>query len=183
MLVTILLSAALMVALFLLLYAGVALIQDNRFFGSAPKEVRDVIREKPERFPGAHLLGWILGVTAILIFIAAFAVGMIEGGRSGFTFTRYAVRFAVMLYLLKAFDIIVFDRILLCGGRFFPRYYPECAPVLGKHLTLGSAWHLSASPCEVTPSPTLGQHTDEIYKGLLGMSDEELSQLKEEGVI
>ena len=56
-------------------------------------------------------------------------------------------------------------------------------PVLGKHLTLGSAWHLSASPCEVTPSPTLGQHTDEIYKGLLGMSDEELSQLKEEGVI
>ena len=121
-------------ALFLLLDAGVALIQDNRFFGSAPKEVRDVIREKPERFPGAHLLGWILGAAAILIFIAAFAAGMIEGGRSGFTFTRYAVRFAVMLYLLKAFDIIVFDRILLCGGRFFPRYYPECAPVLGKHL-------------------------------------------------
>lgn len=134
MLVTILLSAALMAALFLLLYAGVALIQDNRFFGSAPKEVRDVIREKPERFPGAHLLGWILGAAAILIFIAAFAAGMIEGGRSGFTFTRYAVRFAVMLYLLKAFDIIVFDRILLCGRRFFPRYYPECAPVLGKHL-------------------------------------------------
>ena len=56
-------------------------------------------------------------------------------------------------------------------------------PVLGKHLTLGSAWHLSDSPCEVLPSPTLGQHTEEVYKELLGIEGEELAALKAEGVI
>jgi crotonobetainyl-CoA:carnitine CoA-transferase CaiB-like acyl-CoA transferase len=31
--------------------------------------------------------------------------------------------------------------------------------------------------------PSLGEHNDEIYKGLLGMSDGEIRALKEEGVI
>ena len=52
-----------MAAYFLLLYAGVGLIQEKRFFGSAPKENLDAIPDrKPERFPGAHILGWTLGV-------------------------------------------------------------------------------------------------------------------------
>ncbi len=31
--------------------------------------------------------------------------------------------------------------------------------------------------------PTLGQHNDEVYKGLLGKTDDEINQLKESGVI
>ena len=56
-------------------------------------------------------------------------------------------------------------------------------PTLGKHLTLGSAWHLSDSPIEVLPSPTLGQHTDAVYREVLHLSDEELNALRNEGVI
>lgn len=52
-----------MAGYFLLLYAGVGLIQEKRFSGSAPKENPDAIPDrKPERFPGAHILGWTLGV-------------------------------------------------------------------------------------------------------------------------
>ena len=134
MFITLLLSAVLMAALFLLLYAGVALIQGKRFFSSAPKAVQEAVRPKPERFRGQHALGWVLAVTALLLFPAAFLCGAWEGTRQGFTFWQFVPRFAAMLYPLKAFDILVFDWVLLCHGHFFPRYYPEVRPVLGPRL-------------------------------------------------
>ena len=33
------------------------------------------------------------------------------------------------------------------------------------------------------PAPALGQHNEEIYRGLLGFSKEEMERLKKEGVI
>ena len=61
---------------FLLLYAGVGLIRDKRFFGSAPKENPDAIPDrKPERFPGAHILGWTLGVLALALMVGGFVLG------------------------------------------------------------------------------------------------------------
>ena len=51
MTITIILSVAMMVGLFLLLWAAVALIQNKKFFTSAPKEAQAVIQPKEERFP------------------------------------------------------------------------------------------------------------------------------------
>lgn len=43
---------------------------------------------------------------------------------------------------------------------------------------------LSASPGSVrTPGPTLGQHNDEVYRGLLGLDDQEIKRLHSAGVI
>ena len=65
MLITLLSAGLLMGAYFLLLYAGVGLIQDKRFFSSAPRENLDAIPDrKPQRFPGAHALGWALAALA-----------------------------------------------------------------------------------------------------------------------
>lgn len=51
MLITVLCGLLMMAGLFLMLLSGVGFIQDKRFFGSAPKEVRDAVPEsKPERF-------------------------------------------------------------------------------------------------------------------------------------
>ena len=53
---TVLAALMLMAAYFLLLYAGVGLIQEKRFFGSAPKVVFDAVPErKEERFRGPQL--------------------------------------------------------------------------------------------------------------------------------
>lgn len=60
---TALAAGMLMAAYFLLLYAGVGLIQEKRFFGSAPKEVFDAVpARKKERFRGARLLGWFVAL-------------------------------------------------------------------------------------------------------------------------
>ena len=57
-----------MTAYFLLLYAGVGLIQEKKFFSSAPHEVFAAVPErKAERFHGAHILGWYLGILSVLL--------------------------------------------------------------------------------------------------------------------
>ncbi len=55
-------------------------------------------------------------------------------------------------------------------------------PVRGKYVTVGNPIKLSDSPTDVTRSPMLGEHTDEVL-GQLGYSQEALSQLRAERVI
>ena len=52
MLLTLLLTLVFILSVCLLLYAAVALIQDRRFFTTAPKDIQAAAIEHPERFPG-----------------------------------------------------------------------------------------------------------------------------------
>ncbi len=56
-------------------------------------------------------------------------------------------------------------------------------PTRGKYLTVGNPIKLSDSPSDVLRSPLLGEHTDDILKGVLGMSDAEVAAAKEEGAV
>ncbi|WP_037680881.1 formyl-CoA transferase [Streptomyces griseus] len=56
-------------------------------------------------------------------------------------------------------------------------------PQRGEFVTVGSPLKLSDSPVDVTTSPLLGEHNEEIYVGELGLGDEELRLLKSNGVI
>ena len=134
--VTLILSIILMVALFLLLWAAVGFIQDRRFFSTAPKDIQAAVTDHQERFPGQKMVGWRMAVVALLMFVLSFLYGGYDGVRNGFGFWQFFRRFLIMLYLLKAFDIIFFDWYLLCnaGLNFFPHFYPETKAVLGRHL-------------------------------------------------
>lgn len=136
MILTILLSLMMMAGLFLMLLSGIGFIQDKRFFSSAPKEVRDAVRPREERFPGAHAIGWIMAAGSLLMMGGAIVIGAAAGVREGYSFIQFFVRFLVMLLLLKAFDVFFFDWILLCnaGFNFFPHFYPETKAVLGCYL-------------------------------------------------
>ena len=125
MLLTLLLSLVLILALCLLLYAAVALIQNRKLFTSAPKDIQAAAKDHPERFRGAHLLGWKLAVLSVLMMAAAFLYGGHDGVRRGFGFWQHFARFLTMLWLWKAFDIVCLDWLLLTKSRFFQRYYPE----------------------------------------------------------
>ena len=56
-------------------------------------------------------------------------------------------------------------------------------PERGKYLTVGNPIKLSDSPSEVTRSPLLGEHTDEILKEVVGFSDEEIAAAKDAGAV
>jgi formyl-CoA transferase len=55
-------------------------------------------------------------------------------------------------------------------------------PQRGKYLTVGNPIKLSDSPTEVTRSPLLGEHTDEIMAEL-GYGNEEVTALRSRKVI
>ena len=123
--VTFILSLILMAALFLMLYAAVALVQSKKLFGSAPKDIQAAVATHKERFPGARLLGWKLLIIAVLAFPGAFLYGALDGIQKNYSLWMFFARFLTMLYLEKAFDIIFLDWFLLTKSHFFQHYYPE----------------------------------------------------------
>ncbi len=57
-------------------------------------------------------------------------------------------------------------------------------PTAGKVSLVRSPMRFSATPVEhERPPPLLGEHTDEILRGLLGLSDGEIAKLRAEGAI
>ena len=55
-------------------------------------------------------------------------------------------------------------------------------PTRGKYLTVGNPIKLSDSPTEVTPSPLLGEHTDEVL-AQLGFTTSDVAALRAEGAV
>lgn len=123
--VTFLLSLLVIGGITLMLYSAVALVQDKRFFGSAPKDAQALIQPKPERFKGQHLLGWVLLILSLSALISAAFFAVWDGVQNNFEFRQFFARFLTILYAYKAYDMICFDFLLVTRTRFFQRYYPE----------------------------------------------------------
>ena len=56
-------------------------------------------------------------------------------------------------------------------------------PERGKYLSVGNPIKLSDSVTDVTRSPLLGEHTDEVLTKVLGYSEEELTEIRASGAI
>ena len=57
-------------------------------------------------------------------------------------------------------------------------------PLAGKVSLVRSPMRFSETPLEhKTPPPTLGQHTDEVLRGVLGMSEGDIARLRADGVV
>ncbi|MCH7937067.1 MAG: formyl-CoA transferase [Proteobacteria bacterium] len=56
-------------------------------------------------------------------------------------------------------------------------------PERGKYLTVGNPIKLSDSPSDVERSPLMGEHTEEILRDVVGLSDQEINDAREEGAI
>ena len=61
----------------------------------------------------------------ILAYIGLFVVGGIDGLQNGFDYLQFFLRFFIIGAVIKAFDIICLDYILLTKTHFFKHYFPE----------------------------------------------------------
>ena len=101
-----------------------------RFF---PKDIEEKARLHQPPFPAAPVIGWILMLLCALGFVGLIVYGGWDGVRKGFTFGRFFVRFLVMLFGMKAFDIIALDFFLITKTQFFQHYIPETKGCAGYH--------------------------------------------------
>ncbi len=131
MLLTIFLTIVFCAAMALMLIACVAFIQDNRFFGSAPKEAREVIIQKDqELFYGARVIGWTLFIMSVLLILGVGVIAIWDGLRSNYTFQQFFIRFLLIFTIYKICDMSLIDYFLLLKFHFFQHYYPEAADVM-----------------------------------------------------
>ena len=115
----------------LMLLSAVAFIQYNRFFSSAPKEARDVIKQKDkELFYGARKIGWTLFILSVLMILGVGVISIWDGIRSGFTFVQFFLRFVLIFTIYKLCDMILIDNFLLLKFHFFQYYYPEAENIM-----------------------------------------------------
>jgi formyl-CoA transferase len=56
-------------------------------------------------------------------------------------------------------------------------------PKRGRYLTVGNPIKLSDSPADVRRSPFLGEHTEEVLRTLVGLSDAEIEAARQQGAI
>ena len=56
-------------------------------------------------------------------------------------------------------------------------------PTRGKYLTVGNPIKMSDSPTEVTRSPLLGEHTEEILRDVLRFDAERINEIRQSGAI
>jgi len=56
-------------------------------------------------------------------------------------------------------------------------------PKRGKYLTVGNPIKLSDSPSDVRRSPLLGEHTEEVLRKVVGLSDAEIQSARQQGAI
>ena len=131
MLLTIFLAIVFCAAMALMLLSAVAFIQDNRFFSSAPKEARAVIKQKDkELFYGARKIGWTLFILSVLMILGVGVISIWDGIRSGFTFVQFFLRFVLIFTIYKLCDMILIDNFLLLKFHFFQYYYPEAENIM-----------------------------------------------------
>ncbi len=131
MLLTMFIAIVCCLAVTALLVAAVAFVQDLKFFSSAPKEVRELLKPREnELFRGARAFGWVIIVLSALSIAGALAAAAWDGIRSGFSFVQFFLRFALILTIYKIYDMVFFDWFLLCRFGFFQHFYPEAAPAV-----------------------------------------------------
>ena len=126
-LVTIILTLIGMVLLWLMIWSATVTMPTKLLAKNFPEDVQRALQPRLDALPmsGKRVFGMMILIVLILGFIALFVIGGLDGMNNSFTFTDYLIRFLIMSYGVKAFDIIGLDFFLLTKTHFFQSFFPE----------------------------------------------------------
>ena len=96
-----------------------------------PEDVREAAKDHPEPAMHKQITAHILLAVFLLSILAGVIYIGTEGIKDGCGFLSLTGRFIVMLYIMKAFDIIVQDQWLVMTVGYFRKLYPETADCKG----------------------------------------------------
>lgn len=108
------------------------------------------------------------------------AIAAWASGRDRWEITRALQAAGVAAHPSMTSADLLSDRHLDERGIFVRLEHPE----VGVRAHVGIPWKMSGTPCAVEqPAPLLGQHTDEVLRDVLKMSEQEIAGVRERGVL
>lgn len=127
MFLTIILSLAGCVILFSGIWGVTVTMPTAMLAKNFPEDVQEKLKPRLESLPMSpkRVLGWVILILFILAYIGLFVIGGIDGMQNGFDYLQLFLRFFIVGAVIKAFDIICLDYILLTKTHFFQHYFPE----------------------------------------------------------
>ena len=129
MLITILLTLCNIILLCRMILTGTVFMPYRGLAKNFPKDVQEALKprlDEIDKQPKApRIFGGILIIITCLLFVGVFIWGGVEGMHHDFTYSQYLLRFLIISFGTKAFDIIVLDYFLLTKTNFFQNFFPE----------------------------------------------------------
>ena len=118
------------VLLFLCIW-GVTVTMPTRLLAkNFPKDVQEKLQPRLDTLDQQgmtfrRVLGWVILIFFCFAYAALFVIGGMDGLHRGYSFWPFFLRFLVIGGVIKAFDIVALDGILLTKTHFFQHYFPE----------------------------------------------------------
>ena len=130
MLMTFLLTLCNIILLCLMILTASVFMPYRGLAKNFPKDVQEALKPRLyeiDRQPKSpRIFGGILIIIMCLLFVGVFICGGVDGIHYSFTFGQHLLRFLIIAFGTKAFDIIALDYFLLTKTNFFPET-KDCA--------------------------------------------------------
>ena len=124
---TILLTIIIMVLLWLMIWSATVTLPYKGLIKNFPKDVQDRLEQRLNKLPMSRkrIVGWVALLLILAMMIGVFIWGGLDGIHRGYRFGQLFLRFLIIGFGVKAFDIIGLDYFLLTKTYFFQHYFPE----------------------------------------------------------
>lgn len=129
MILTIFLAFVLCLIEFIVIVIASPLAKPSLVLRILPEDVREAAKNHPEPAKWKQLIAHFLLVVFLLSMLGGIIWLGIDGIRSGYGFWKLTLRFIVLLYVMKVFDIVVQDQWLVVTLGYFKKIFPETAEI------------------------------------------------------
>ncbi len=129
MILTIFLAFVLCLIEFIVIVIASPLAKPSLVLRFLPEDVRKAAKNHPEPAKWKQLIAHFLLVVFLLSMLGGIIWLGIDGIRSGYGFWKLTLRFIVLLYVMKVFDIVVQDQWLVVTLGYFKKIFPETAEI------------------------------------------------------
>ncbi len=133
MVTTLLITLFFCVVMFLVIWAGVAFYPIPKLAEFMPQDIQEKLKDHKAPFKGAKAIGLGIIIVGVVVLIGAFVYAVWDGMRRDYGFLQFFVRFLIILYGEKLFDILGLDYFLITKTHFFQHYFPETEGCAGYH--------------------------------------------------
>lgn len=123
--ITILLLLIIILDMAFFILAGCALLPAKFVMRTMPKELQEATKNTPNPPRWKIKLGYKILVICIVIYIGVMIYAGLDGRENGFSYWMFFVRYMIIFYGFKAFDIICLDWFLITKTQFFQYFFPE----------------------------------------------------------